>query len=154
MGIVPERLLLDISTKFKLFKPPKDSGIGPCNLLYLKERSCRLCRPLIVTGIIPDRAFSDKSISITTLRFPISGRREPFREFDDKLKRKISFRFHRVEGIMEVKALEPKERSLREARLPKHAGSLPESLLSPKYKLANLYKWQRSSGMDPSSLLF
>ncbi|GAY66416.1 hypothetical protein CUMW_248580 [Citrus unshiu] len=151
-GIAPERLLLDKFKDFKLIKSPNESRIDPCNLLYPKKRYSRFFRPPIFVGITPEKLFIEKSIPTKTFKFPISNGSGAVKKFEEKLRYKISLRFQKVKGI-EVNSLEPNDSILREARLLKHAGIDPKSLLPPNSKSYNSVKRQILSGIDPSNLL-
>ena len=152
IGIDLERLLLDKFKDFKLIKSPNDSEIEPCNLLYPKKRYCKLVRPPITVGITSEKLFVEKSIPIKTFKFPMSNGSGPVKKFDEKLRYKMSLRFQKVKGI-EVNSLEPNDSILREARLLKHAGIDPKSLLPPNSKSYSSVKRQILSGIDPSNLL-
>ena len=99
IGIIPKRLLLDKFKDFKFIISPMESGIEPCNLLYFKKRYCRSFRPPIVVGITSEKLLIDKSICTRTFKFPISNGSGPVKKFKDKLRHKMSLRFHKVEGI-------------------------------------------------------
>ncbi|KAK8648306.1 hypothetical protein V6N13_129064 [Hibiscus sabdariffa] len=58
----------------------------------------------------------------------------------------------KVEGIEEENLLEPRNKFLKEMRLPKQEGIGPDNLLLVKNKKANLFRLHNSVGIDPSKL--
>ena len=70
----------------------------------------------------------------------IFSQQDPLREFAEKFIFRVSTRFPKAEGILEVNPFEDNDGVLRELKLPKHAGIGPVSLLPVKVKKANLSK--------------
>lgn len=58
----------------------------------------------------------------------------------DKLSIKMPVSFHKVDGMMEVNLLEPKNSILRKVKLSTHVGIDPDSLLSPKCNEDKFFK--------------
>ncbi|KAK8603155.1 hypothetical protein V6N13_085348 [Hibiscus sabdariffa] len=76
----------------------------------------------------------------------------PLREFEDKFRMRRSLSPVKVEGIEEENILEPRNRFLKEIRLPKQAGITPVNILSSSWTLIKLLKLPISFGMLPLML--
>ncbi|CAN6560003.1 unnamed protein product [Malus baccata var. baccata] len=61
----------------------------------------------MLLGMFPENWLFDKSISTTSLNFPISSESGPTRELDDKFRCNIWLSSHKEDGILEVNKLDP-----------------------------------------------
>ncbi|GAY63067.1 hypothetical protein CUMW_222630, partial [Citrus unshiu] len=139
LGISPSSLLKERSrfSRYETFS--KDTGIAPERLLLDKFKDFKLIKSPTESGIDPCNLLYAKRRYCRSFRLPIVVGITLEKLFN------MSLRFQRVNGI-EVNSLELNDSVLREARLLKHAGIDPESLLPPKFNSYNSAKRQISSG--------
>lgn len=76
-------------------------------------------------GMPPDNSLKDKSIEVTTFKFPISWGSGPLKKFENKLSFRRSLRPPMVGDMLEFNSLETRLRYLKAVMFPKHAGTGP-----------------------------
>uniref|UniRef100_A0A0E0HSL9 Uncharacterized protein n=1 Tax=Oryza nivara TaxID=4536 RepID=A0A0E0HSL9_ORYNI len=152
-GMLPTKLLNEISKRIREERFPNDEGICPERPFSIKLRYFKGEEMVVTCGIEPTMMFfwrqivvRDKLLNITSGSLPVSLLLISRSTWRDELLPKDS-------GISPVRLLPPRSTYIRDELPPKDGGMFPNRLLPAKIKVSSFGSVPKPTGMLPCNLL-